>query len=30
MALSSQCNVRTRTARAWSEAEMVKMIAELP
>lgn len=30
LALSSQGNVRTRTARAWSEAEMVKLISELP
>ena len=30
LALSSQGNVRTRTARAWSEAEMQKLIAELP
>jgi uncharacterized protein with GYD domain len=30
LALSAQGNVRTRTARAWSEAEMQKLIAELP
>jgi uncharacterized protein with GYD domain len=30
LALGSQGNVRTRTARAWTEAEMVKMISELP
>ena len=30
LAISSQGNVRTRTARAWSEAEMAKLIAELP
>jgi uncharacterized protein with GYD domain len=30
LALSSQGNVRTRTMRAWSEAEMVKLISELP
>jgi uncharacterized protein with GYD domain len=30
LALSSQGNVRTRTARAWSEAEMTKLISELP
>jgi uncharacterized protein with GYD domain len=30
LALSSQGNVRTRTVRAWSEAEMVKLISELP
>lgn len=30
LALSSQGNVRTRTARAWNEAEMTKLIAELP
>ena len=30
LALSSQGNVRTRTVRAWSEEEMVKLIAELP
>jgi uncharacterized protein with GYD domain len=30
LALSSQGNVRTRTVRAWTEAEMVKLIGELP
>jgi uncharacterized protein with GYD domain len=30
LALSSQGNVRTRTVRAWSEAEMAKLISELP
>ena len=30
LALSSLGNVRTRTARAWNEAEMVKLISELP
>jgi len=30
MALSAQGNVRTRTVRAWSEAEMEKLISELP
>lgn len=30
LALSAQGNVRTRTARAWSESEMTKLIAELP
>ena len=30
MALSSLGNVRTRTSRAWSEAEMQKLISELP
>jgi uncharacterized protein with GYD domain len=30
MALSSLGNLRTRTARAWSEAEMTKFISELP
>jgi len=30
LALSSQGNVRTRTCRAWSEPEMVRLIAELP
>jgi uncharacterized protein with GYD domain len=30
LALSSQGNVRTRTAWAWNEAEMTKLIAELP
>ena|SRR5438477_22252 len=30
LALSSLGNVRTRTARAWTEAEMQKLISELP
>ena len=30
MALGSQGNVRSRTVRAWPEAEMRKMISELP
>jgi uncharacterized protein with GYD domain len=30
MALGSQGNVRTRTVRAWPEAEFVKLISELP
>jgi uncharacterized protein with GYD domain len=30
LALSSLGNVRTRTSRAWPEAEYVKMISELP
>jgi uncharacterized protein with GYD domain len=30
MALGSMGNVRTNTARAWTEAEMVKLISELP
>jgi uncharacterized protein with GYD domain len=30
MAVGSQGNVRTKTARAWPEAEFHKMIAELP
>jgi GYD domain len=30
LAISSQGNIRTRTARAWPEAEYVKMISELP
>jgi uncharacterized protein with GYD domain len=30
MALGALGNVRTRTARAWPEAEFVKMISELP
>ena len=29
-AISSQGNIRTRTAKAWPEAEYVKMISELP
>jgi len=30
LALGSRGNVRTRTARAWSEAEYLKFVAELP
>ena len=30
MALGAAGNVRTRTVRAWPEAEAMKMIAELP
>ncbi len=30
MALGMQGNVRTRTVRAWNEAEMEKLISELP
>jgi uncharacterized protein with GYD domain len=30
LAVSSQGNVRTSTARAWSEAEYKKLISELP
>jgi uncharacterized protein with GYD domain len=30
MALGSMGNVRTNTARAWPEAEMAKLISELP
>ena len=30
LALSAQGNVRTRISRAWSEAEMTKLISELP
>lgn len=30
MALGSQGNVRTRTARAWTEQEYTKLISELP
>jgi uncharacterized protein with GYD domain len=30
MAIGSQGNVRTRTARAWPEAEFVKLVSELP
>ena len=30
MALGSQGNVRTKTARAWSEAEFTKLVGELP
>jgi len=30
LASASLGNVRTRTARAWSEAELTKLISELP
>ncbi len=30
MAIGAHGNVRTRTVRAWSEAELVKMASELP
>ena len=30
LGLGIRGNVRTRTARAWSEAELRKMVAELP
>jgi uncharacterized protein with GYD domain len=30
LALGSAGNVRTRTARAWSEAEYLKLVSELP
>ncbi len=30
LALGSQGNVRTRTARAWTDSEYVKLISELP
>jgi uncharacterized protein with GYD domain len=30
LALGAQGNVRTKTARAWSEAEFQKFLAELP
>jgi uncharacterized protein with GYD domain len=30
MALGSLGNLRTRTVRGWSEAEMTKFISELP
>jgi uncharacterized protein with GYD domain len=30
MALGSQGNLRTRTAKAWSEGEYMKFISELP
>jgi uncharacterized protein with GYD domain len=30
LALSSRGNVRTRTKRAWPEAEYLKLISELP
>jgi len=30
MAIGAQGNVRTRTCRAWSQAEYAKLISELP
>ena len=30
LALSAQGNVRTRTARAWTEPEFQKLVSELP
>ena len=30
LALGARGNVRSRTARAWSEAEYLKMVSELP
>ena len=30
MTLGSQGNIRTRTARAWTESEFMKLIGELP
>ncbi len=30
MATGAQGNIRTRTVRAWPEAEMIKLISELP
>jgi uncharacterized protein with GYD domain len=30
LAIGAMGNVRTRTVRAWPEAEMIKMISELP
>jgi uncharacterized protein with GYD domain len=30
MTLGSQGNIRTRTARAWTEPEYMKLIGELP
>jgi len=30
LALGSAGNVRTRTARAWTEAEYMKIVSELP
>ena len=30
MAIGAQGNVRSRTARAWSEAEFQKLVADLP
>jgi uncharacterized protein with GYD domain len=30
MAIGGQGNIRTRTARAWTQSEMQKLISELP
>lgn len=30
LSLSSRGNVRTRTVRAWSESEYIKLVSELP
>jgi uncharacterized protein with GYD domain len=30
MALGAQGNIRTRTVRAWTEAEFMKLVSELP
>ena len=30
MAIGALGNIRTRTARAWTEAEFVKLVSELP
>ena len=30
LALGTQGNVRTRTVRAWTQPEMMKLISELP
>jgi uncharacterized protein with GYD domain len=30
MAIGSQGNIRTRTVRAWTEAEYEKLVSELP
>jgi uncharacterized protein with GYD domain len=30
LAAGAQGNIRTRTVRAWPEAEMIKLISELP
>jgi uncharacterized protein with GYD domain len=30
MAIGSQGNIRTKTARAWTETEFTKLISELP
>ena len=30
LAVSSQGNIRTRTARAWHESEFLKLVSELP